>query len=191
MLPAGIPDSFRQVIVELGMGDGRVLENLASRHPEALCIGIEIDSNLCKEASRRISSGNILILNGSVEDLIPSLPDTSVDMFIAVLPDPAFIDRRSQDKWARFYADVLAKLRPGGRLQLITELTDDLYGPVPPGDYESWRSWLEEAFSRIGFVGLGSVAGAPAEFSSRCLDQFRCDPERIRMITLNLGKREA
>jgi hypothetical protein len=40
----------------------------------------------------------------------------------------------------------------------------------------------------MGFKRVTSREGAPPEYSSRCIDQFRADPKRIRMVTLDLKK---
>lgn len=187
-MPDGF-SSFPRVIVELGMGDGRLLESLAKRDGNSLYIGIELDNEQCDRARSRIALANVAIVSGSIEDVVPTFPDASVDRFIAVLPDPAFIDEKKQDRWKPFYKTVHAKLKPGGTLQLVTEITDELLQPVSDGVYAKWAAWLKTSFLSVGFVLAGQQEGAPAQYSSRCLDQFRGDLERIRMITLDLKKR--
>jgi tRNA G46 methylase TrmB len=172
-----------KVTVELGIGDGRLLENLA-KTSSGLYVGIDLSS---EQARSRIALDNVMILDGSFEDIIPSFPDASIDRFIAILPDPAYIDEKKQDKWKPFYKVVRAKLKLGGTFQLVTEITDELLQPVSNGDYERWSEWLASSFSSIGFM-VNQHEGAPAGYSSRCLDQFRGDSERIRMTTLNMIK---
>ena len=87
--------AYPRILVELGMGDGRLLERLAKADDRSLYIGIEIDETQCGQARARLSAENIMLLCGSFEDFVPTLPDCSVDMFIAVLPDPGFIDRQT------------------------------------------------------------------------------------------------
>ena len=179
---------YPRVIVELGMGDGKLIETLAKKDMHSLYVGIEIDSAQFKQAKSRISADNVLLLEGSFEALIPTLPDSCVDLFLAVLPDPSFIDPGKQDSWKKFYKNLLDKLKRGGTFQLVTELTDELLQPVSDDDYERWTEWLELAFVSQGFVSTESIHGVPSDYSSRCLDQFRGDPERIKMVTMTFTK---
>jgi hypothetical protein len=71
---------------------------------------------------------------------------------------------------------------------LVTEITDELLQPVTDEVYTKWITWLKVCFLSIGFVLTDQREGAPAQYSTRCLDQFRGDPERIRMITLEFTK---
>jgi cyclopropane fatty-acyl-phospholipid synthase-like methyltransferase len=180
-----------KVIVELGMGDGRLLEKLAKcggNIHSNYYIGIELDKQQYKEASRRINLVNIGLLNGSFEDIVPMFPNDYFDLVIAVLPDPDFIDILKQHKWQLFYKVVYSKLKNHGSFQLITELTDELLQPISDKVYYKWVEWLSTTFQSMGFVLLTKEEGAPSDYSTRCLDQFRGDPERIRMITLTFGK---
>src|SRR5919202_1944150 len=88
---------YPKVTVELGVGDGRLLESLAKRNSNSLFIGIELDSNQYREAQSRISLSNVVIINSSFEDIVPRFLDESIDQFISVLPDPAFIDNKRQE----------------------------------------------------------------------------------------------
>ena len=177
-----------RVIVELGMGDGRLLESLARRDGNSLYVGIELDSDQCRQAQSRTALCNIVILNGSIEDIVPTFPDGSVDRFIAVLPDPVFIDEKKHGRWEPFYRVVYSKLKKNGTLALITEITDELLQPVSDEKYGKWADWLRTSFLSTGFALKSQQEGAPAQYSSRCLDQFRGDSERIRIATLELAK---
>jgi hypothetical protein len=179
---------YERIVVELGMGDGRLLESLADGDKRTLFVGIEIDKSQFSQANTRISADNVMLLEGSFEILVPNFPDKSIDTFLAVLPDPAFIDRTKYDAWKGFYLQVLAKLKPGGTLRLVTELTDELLQPVTEPQYWDWVSWLKQAFSSLGFSLENINEQAPAEYQSRCLDQFRGDTNRIKMVTIDLRK---
>lgn len=180
--------SWPRVIVELGMGDGRLLESMAKRDTSSLHVGIELNGEQCKRAQSKIALANVEILSGSFEDVVPSFPNESVDRFIMVLPDPRYIDEKKQDMWKPFYNTVFAKLKKNGTLELITEITDELLQPVSDEAYAIWAGGIISSFLSIGFVAKSQREGAPAQYSSRCLDQFRGDPERIRLATFELAK---
>lgn len=177
-----------RLIVELGMGDGRMLESLAKLDKNSLYIGIELDEELCREAQSRIALANVSIMNGSFENIVPAFRDWSVDRFIAVLPDPRYIDEEKEDSWKPFYKTVHAKLKKNGTLELVTEITDRLLQPVSDKQYEEWAGRLKSIMFSIGFKLKSQLEGAPAQYSSRCLDQFSGDPVRIRMATLEFAK---
>jgi tRNA G46 methylase TrmB len=184
------------VIAELGTGDGHILEKLAksdnNNHHTHPCtyIGIELDKTQYEDSKRRISLDNVKLLNGSFEDIIPIFPDSYLDLVIAVLPDPDFIDRTKQHKWEPFYKILYSKLKNNGSFQLVTEVTDELFQPVSDEVYTKWVEWLSTTFQSMGFLLVTKYTGAPSEYSSRCINQFRGDPERIRMVTLYFEKRQ-
>lgn len=187
-----------KVIVELGMGDGRLLKKLVDigsdikLNPNTLTptyIGIEIDKKQFEVAEGHLKlNENVILLNASFEQVLPMLHDGSIDQILGVLPDPAFIDKPNQNRWHSFYEIVYSKLKTGGLLRLVTELTNDLLEPVPDQVYDNWVNWLSGVFRSIGFTILDCRDRAPPEYSTRCLTQFMGDPERIRIVTLDLLK---
>ena len=179
---------YPRVIVELGIGDGRLIEALAKRDKSSLYVGIEIEAESCRKAKARIGISNVAILSGSFEDIVPAFPAESIDRFISVLPDPKFIDEKKESSWRQFYELLYSKLKKGGILELVTEITDELLRPVSNNAYEKWALGLRRSFLSIGFALKTEYEGAPAQYSSRCLDQFRGDTMRIRMMTLELIK---
>jgi tRNA G46 methylase TrmB len=170
------------------MGDGTLLETLAKRNRNSIYIGIEIDNEQCRQARSRITLSNVIVMNSSFEDVIPTFWDNSIDQFVAVLPDPAFVDEKRKEQWKPFYKSVYYKLKKRGMLRLVTELTDELLQPVSDDRYSAWADWLRSCFISLGFTLAGQQEGAPRQYLSRCIKQFRADPERIRMITLDLLK---
>lgn len=182
------------VTVELGSGDGCILEKLAKSNTDYLTnshtyIGIELDSTQYEDSKRRISLKNVKLLNGSFEDIIPTFPDNYLDLVIAVLPDPNFIDKTKQHNWEPFYKTLYSKLKNNGSFQLVTEITDELFQPVSDEVYNKWVEWLSTTFQSMGFILATKYAGAPLAYSSRCINQFRGDPERIRMVTMYFEKK--
>jgi len=175
-----------RLVVELGMGDGILLEILALQNQNSVFIGIEINLDQCIQARSRISLLNISIINSSFEDIVPILLNESIDEFITALPDPDFIDQKCEDQWKDLYKCLYSKLKKNGRLKIITELTDELLQPVSDDRYFAWTEWLKSCFVSLGFSVVSLQEGAPSHYSSHCIDQFRGDPKRIRMLTLDL-----
>lgn len=185
--PAIVPPHTR-TIVELGSGDGRILHALAEKDPQTVYIGIELDPEQCRQAKTLNHLQNAFVVQGSFTDLVPKMPDGSVDGFIAVLPDPLYIDEKKEEKWRPFYKTVYAKLKSPGAFRLVTEITDELLQPVNRDEFDRWTVWLLETFRSIGFQVAEVIEGPPEEYSSRCLDQFKGDSERIKMLTIDFAK---
>jgi CRP/FNR family transcriptional regulator len=65
-------EEHSKVTVELGMGDGRLLEKLAKQdigYPSCIYIGIELDKQHYEDAKRRINLNNVKLLNDSFENI--------------------------------------------------------------------------------------------------------------------------
>ena len=184
-----IISKYEKVIVELGSGDGRLLKKLVGDETSrnTLAIGIELDTSQYEKSCDLIEKNNMHFINNSFEVLLPDFPDESIDSIISVLPSPRYIDNDFQELWVPFYQIVLKKLKETGSLILVTELTDDLFQPVSPSDFVAWKYWLESVFISIGFK-LRTIDGVPSNFSSQFLDQFKGDPERIKIVTLIMRK---
>jgi tRNA G46 methylase TrmB len=187
-----------KLIVEFGMGDGRLLKKfvekgsdirLKTNNTTPIYVGIELDRKQFEVAEGHLKlNENVILLNASFEEVLPMFPDGSIDQILDVLPDPAFIDKPNQKRWHSFYEIVYSKLRTGGLLRLVTEITNDLLEPVEDGAYSNWVNWLSGVFRSIGFTVKDCRDRAPEEYSTRCLTQFMGDPERIRIVTLDLLK---
>ena len=113
-----INNASSKIIVELGIGDGRLLEELAKNDDsDSLYIGIEKDEKQCESAKLRINHRNVRIINGAFEDILPRFPNDSLDRVIAVLPSPDFIDYDKYQIWKSFYSIVRLKLKNSGSFQ--------------------------------------------------------------------------
>ena len=88
------------------MGDGILLESLAKRDGNSIFIGIERNNKQYVQARSRITLSNVIIMNISFEDIVPTFLNESIDQFLAVLPDPAFIDGKREEQWKPFYKSV-------------------------------------------------------------------------------------
>ena len=185
-----IVSNYSKIIVELGMGNGKLLEKIAGIHKnlDSVFIGIEINTELYKEAISHINLNNVILFNSSFNDILPTFPDNSIDKVISILPAPEFIDQSKQNIWQSFYRCLFSKLKKNGIFQLVTELTDDLFEPVADDIYYNWIEWLVFTFQDMGYKVLNKKEGHPKRYSTRFLDQFKGDTKRIRMVTLNLKK---
>ena len=189
-----------KLIVELGMGDGRLLRKLLEADKEAdrratngksrKYVGIELDRSNYEIANSLLKNyANVKLVNGSFEVLINDFLDCSIDEIISVLPDPKFIDIQSQDIWDKFYRIVNRKMSRHGRFLLVTEVIDDLLQPVSDEAYSAWVQWIVYTFQNMGFILVKSNEGPPDEYESECLERFKGDPERIRLATFDFIKR--
>jgi tRNA G46 methylase TrmB len=190
----------QKIIVELGMGNGRLLKTLLEANKDIsqsainektpMYVGIEVNSSDYNKAKSLLQGfTNVTLINGSFEQLINDFSDHSIDEVISVLPDPDFIDVEKQDQWQRFYKVMNRKMSTQGRFRLVTELIDDLLQPVSEEIYNVWIHWIINTFEDIGFSLMQIVEGSPAEYESECLERFKGDPERIRLATFDFIKR--
>ena len=190
----------QKIIVELGMGNGRLLKKLLEVNKDAsqstinektpMYIGIEVNSSDYNKAKSLLQGfTNVTLINGSFEQLINDFSDHSIDEIISVLPDPDFIDVEKQDQWQKFYRVMNRKMSTHGRFHLVTELIDDLLQPVSEEIYNIWIYWIINTFEDVGFSLMRIVEGSPAEYESECLERFKGDPERIRLATFDFIKR--
>ena len=193
----GPVNKYEKIIIEIGSGDGRLLTNLANLYDKenTLLIGIEIDQpqyiSSCTRIKGRKKNNSIQFINEPFENVLAGFQDNTIDTIISVLPHPNYIDKSNQDKWIPIYRTILGKMKAHGDFILVTETIDELLQPVSPSNYRVWKKWLVETFSSIGFDLLTVIDdGAPSCFSSHYLDKFMDDPERIRIMTLVLTKKQ-
>jgi len=172
------------------MGDGRHLSGLSidEQNSNKLFIGIENNKTLYIEAAERINADNVVLINDSFENRIRDFKNETLDKVIMILPDPEYVDRFYHDDWISVYASIFLKLKKLGTLEIVTEIIDELLQPVSDAAFHSWAKWLLGTFIRMGFGVEEVLNEAPRNYSSTCLDRFRQDPERIKMMTLRLFK---
>jgi hypothetical protein len=172
------------------MGDGRHLSELSKdeQNTNTLFIGIENNSTLYSEATGRINSDNVVLINDSFESRIRDFQNETIDKVIMILPIPEYVDRHYFDDWISLYANIFLKLKKLGTLEIVTEIIDELLQPVSDVGYYTWAKWLLEVFIKMGFRVEEILNEAPGNYTSTCLDRFRQDPERIRIMTLRLFK---
>jgi tRNA G46 methylase TrmB len=181
---------FHKVVVELGIGDGQLLEKVVrNQNSTRTCyVGVEIDAKQIQVARDKLRENNVYLINESFEKILSCFPDNYVDEFIFVLPPPEYIDRSKESLWISFYQDIYKKLKEKGTLTIVTEITNDLLEPVTDNEFRTWKNWLICKFVNLGFMVKESFDDSPVYYSSHYLEQFGGDRSRIKIITLILIK---
>lgn len=181
---------YHKVVVELGIGDGQLLEKLVrnQKSTNACYVGIEIDTKQIQVARIKLRENNVYLINESFEKVLSCFPDNYVDEFIFVLPPPNYIDRAKESLWISFYQDIYKKLKEKGTLTIVTEITNDLFEPITDNEFRTWKNWLICRFVNLGFMIKESLDDSPVYYRSHYLEQFRGDRSRIKIITLILIK---
>lgn len=181
---------FHKVVVELGIGDGQLLEKVVrnQKSTNTCYVGIEIDAKQIQVARDKLRENNVYLINESFEKVLSCFPDNYADEFIFVLPPPNYIDRAKESLWIPFYQDIYKKLKEKGTLTIVTEITNDLLEPVTDNEFRTWKNWLICRFVNLGFMIKESFDDSPVYYSSHYLEQFRADRSRIKIITLILIK---
>ena len=182
--------TFHKVVVELGIGDGQLLEKVVrDRKSTQTCyVGIEIDAKQIQLARDKLREKNVYLVNESFEKVISYFPDNYVDEFIFVLPPPEYIDKSMVSQWSSLYRDIFKKLKENGSLVVVTELINNLLEPVTDYEFIIWKNWLMSKFTSLGFIIKEAYDDSPRYFSSHYLEQFRGDTSRIKIVTLILLK---
>ena len=181
---------YHKVVVELGIGDGQLLEKLVrnQKSTNTCYVGIEIDTKQIQVARDKLRENNVYLINESFEKVLSCFPDYYVDEFIFVLPPPSYIDRAKESLWISFYQDIYKKLKEKGTLTIVTEITNDLFEPITDSEFRTWKNWLICRFVNLGFMIKESSDDSPVYYRSHYLEQFRGDRSRIKIITLILIK---
>ncbi len=183
---------YDKLIVELGCGDGRMLYQLSTKDQDmnTFYLGIEIDSSQYRKSYLVLSNRkhNLLFVNSPFEEIIAELQDYSADEILSILPHPKYIDRKNERFWRPIYKTILRKIKKNGHLLLITEFTDELFSPVIYDEYMNWKEWIIETFTDLGFYVSNIIEEVPHNYTSKFIDLFNNDQERIKILTLYLMK---
>jgi tRNA (guanine-N7-)-methyltransferase len=116
-------------VMEVGFGNGDHLLELATAHPNADFIGIEVHppgvGHLLLKA-RAANLTNLRVCNhDAMEVLAQMIPPDSLDCLLVLFPDPWHKARHHKRRLVNAAFATLAgsRLRPGGTLQLATDWT--------------------------------------------------------------------
>ena len=182
--------TYPRIVVELGVGDGQLLEKLVrERKSTTTCyVGIELDTKQIQLARDRLREKNVYLVNESFEKTVSYFPDKYIDEFIFVLPPPDYIDKGKESLWSPLYREIFNKLKDNGSLTMVTEIINDLLEPVTNNEFKTWKNWLINKFISLGYIIKESYEDSPRYFNSHYLEQFRGDASRIKIVTLILIK---
>ena len=180
----------KKIILELGMGDGKLLNLLSDSKNNFDCyfIGVEIKEEIFNIAKKNIKSPNVMLLNYSFETILPLFNDESIYKIISVLPDPKYIDKTYRDEWEIFYKTLYKKLQKNGIFILITEITNELLQPVTNNYFYKEVDNLKKIFQSMGFILLNDFEGYQENYMTSFLQIFNGDPKRIRIINFEFTK---
>lgn len=118
---------FDQHILEIGFGGGEHLVAQAKRHPGTGFIGIEPFVNGLAKALTGIEENvldNVRLHLGDARDVIPRLPDASLDRIYLLFPDPWPKTRHAKRRFVQdeTAAEFVRLLKPGGLLRVATDV---------------------------------------------------------------------
>lgn len=123
-------DVFRSagpVEVEIGIGKGRFLLEVASARPEVNLLGIEWANEYLRIVEKRAEKrglANVRLVRVDARDLVArGIPDASVDAYYVFYPDPWPKKRHHKRRFfQRPTVDHLARtMKPGARLHVATD----------------------------------------------------------------------
>jgi tRNA (cmo5U34)-methyltransferase len=124
MLLAALPSRVARVL-DLGTGDGRLIDLVRSAHPQVEAVGLDSSQPMLDRASERLPAGAATELR--LHDLHDPLPEVgSFDAIVSGLAIHHLEDERKRD----LFAEVNALLRPGGtfaNLDLVSAATRELH----------------------------------------------------------------
>lgn len=114
-------------VLEIGIGNGETLLELAQRRPDSDFLGVEVHRPGIGHCLLGIEAGNLanlrLIAHDAVEVLEHQLADASLDEVLLYFPDPWPKKRHHKRRIVQpgFAELVAGKLRPGGVFRLATD----------------------------------------------------------------------
>ncbi|PYG01942.1 Methyltransferase domain-containing protein [Georgenia satyanarayanai] len=128
------------VVLEIGCGNGAVLELLAERLPQARLIGLDRSATALARAAGRlreqVAAGRVTLVQAAIVEL--GLPAASVDVAVAVNVNVFWTSSAAAE------LAVLARvLRPGGELHLVV---------APPSPDPRVRAGTEGSLRRAGWT---------------------------------------
>jgi tRNA (guanine-N7-)-methyltransferase len=116
--------------LEVGFGKGLFLVNSALKHPKRNFVGVDIDRGLQLYVANRIAKRglrNVKLAQGDARNFLrDQTPDASLQAIHVYFPDPWWKARHKKRRvfTADFARECQRCLKPGGRLQLATDVEE-------------------------------------------------------------------
>ena len=151
--PVELPSGFEALKLEIGIGNGDALIEMASRDPRSLYLGIEVHLpgiGRCLNRIEQLGLDNVrLIRHDAIEVLEQMITPASIDRVLLFFPDPWPKKRHHKRRIVnRRFRDLLYRaLKPGGEIHAAT-------------DWEEYAEWIAAEF--LGddrFVNRGDAEG--------------------------------
>lgn len=125
--PVALDPRFEAHILEIGFGGGEHLVAQAKRHPGTGFIGVEPFVNGLAKALTGIEENaleNVRLHLGDARDVIPRLPDASLDRIYLLFPDPWPKARHNKRRFVQddTASEFVRLLKPGGLLRVATDV---------------------------------------------------------------------
>lgn len=138
-------------VLEIGFGGGEHLVAQAKAAPQLRFLGVEPFLNGVGSCLRHIEEAgvsNVRLHMGDVRDVLPAIPDASLQRIYILFPDPWPKARHHKRRLVQpdFLAACVRALRPGGELLFATDWAD----------YAAWT--LERALKAPGLVWTAETA---------------------------------
>jgi tRNA (guanine-N7-)-methyltransferase len=120
------PLAARPLVVDIGFGRGEFLVQLAEKERGSAFLGIEVSFKRVLKLARRLARtdiGNLRLVEGSAEQVLPNLPDGSVDELWVNFPDPWPKKRHYRRRLIRHSSvgPLMRCLASGGILNVATD----------------------------------------------------------------------
>lgn len=140
----------RRVVLDIGYGMGETTAAMAAAQPDQFLLAIDIHRPGAGALLREIESRglvNVWLLDGDVTELLPFIPDESLDEIRLYFPDPWPKSRHHKRRLIQqqFVVAMTNKLKVGGWWHCAT-------------DWEPYAEWMLEVFADVKDVHGGVVA---------------------------------
>jgi tRNA (guanine-N7-)-methyltransferase len=159
--------------LEIGFGNGDNLAGLAAAHPEQDFIGIEVHppgvGHLLLKAAQSALSNLRIAQQDAMDVLRNNIPPGSLDSILVLFPDPWPKKRHHKRRLvSRAFADLaMARLKPGGTLQLAT-------------DWTPYAEWMLEVLNAVpGLRNCSADNGYMPRDAGRNTTRFEKRGERL------------
>jgi SAM-dependent methyltransferase len=159
VLVEALPPSISRFL-DLGTGNGRLIDLLKAEHPQALAVGLDFSPTMLEAARQRFArDATVMIVEHNLDDHLPALG--TFDVVVSSFAIHHCEDRRKRT----LYKEIFEVLEPGGvfcNLEHVASPTANLHaqflqsmgGSEDPSnkllDMETQLRWLRE----LGFVDV-------------------------------------